>query len=66
MCQICKASKCIWNKRGIEVIVGEVEPLEMRESEEAAIGIEVAIELATIVVKPDHVTGQLITRHPIP
>ena len=66
MCQICKSFKCIWNARGIEVIVGKIESLEMRELVEATIRIEGAIELATTEVKPDHVTRQLITRHPIP
>ena len=50
----------------IEVIVGKVEPLEVKKPKEIGIGSDRTIKTTATEVKADHITGVLIAPNTIP
>lgn len=50
----------------IEVIVGNVEPLEVKKPKETGIGIDRTIKTTATEVDADHITGVLIAPNTIP
>ena len=54
------------NLRLIEVIVGEVQPLEMIESKEGVVGVDRARQTTAAKIEPNYMTSPLITLDPVP